>query len=46
MAMIFAAADLKQDARALFQECAAAYFELGPLKEKMIREQLRQLASM
>lgn len=46
MAMIFAAADLKQDALALFQECAAAYFELGPLKEKMIREQLRQLASM
>lgn len=45
-AIIFAAADLKQEALALFQECTAAYFELGPLKEKMIREQIRQLSSM
>ncbi len=45
-AMIFAAAGQKQEALALFQECKASFFELGPLKEKSILEQISRLESM
>jgi tetratricopeptide (TPR) repeat protein len=45
-AMIFAAAGQKQEALYLFQECKASFFELGPLKEKSILEQISRLESM
>lgn len=45
-AMIMEANGKNAEALGLFKECTGSYFELGPLKEKIIRDKINTLSSM
>ena len=44
--MIMEANGKNAEALGLFKECTGSYFELGPLKEKIIRDKINTLSSM